>query len=220
MQVKKVGVRRAIIVAATDEFLAKGFLGTNMREIAARAGCSLSNLYTYFDNKDDLFQAIVESTIAAIERVFDRFIGPDAVASPDELHRAVAHHAGFQHSTLRTVIGFIDHHRNYLRLLLLRSEGSAVGKYTNRLVERYAELCARSAASLTASDRLPVSHFFLRNVCSFYLTTLEDMLKRDLSRHEMSEYAEEMLRYCVFGFMSLLNPQLERQPEAESVMVV
>lgn len=210
MQVKKEEVRKAILTSATEEFLAKGFLGTSMREIARKAGCSLSNLYNYFENKDDLFQAILSPTTSAIDDVFDRFVGSTPARS------AVLHHYEFKGSTLNTVVAFVDEHRDYLRLLLLRAEGSAMRNYKERLIERYADVCARSAASMTHNGEVPVSRFFLRNVCSFYLNTVEEMLKHDLLREEMEDYGGELLRYSFFGFMSLLNPQLERNQEAES----
>ncbi|MEO0814160.1 MAG: hypothetical protein AAFY60_14960, partial [Myxococcota bacterium] len=71
----------------------------------------------------------------------------------------------------------------------------------------------RSAASMTPDGKVPVSRFFLRNVCSFYVNTLEEMLKHDLERDHMEDYGEELLRYSFFGFMALLNPQLERSEE-------
>ena len=83
----------------------------------------------------------------------------------------------------------------------------------DKLVERYAELCARSAASMTADGTVPVSRFFLRNVCSFYVNTVEEMLKHDLDREQMEDYGEELLRYSFFGFMALLHPELQRSED-------
>lgn len=208
MQVKKEEVRKAILAAATEEFLAKGFLGTSMREIARKAGCSLSNLYNYFENKDDLFQAILSPTTNAIDEMFDR------IEEGVPAKTSILHSYEFKESTLNGVIAFVDQHRDYLRLLLLRAEGSAMRGYKDKLVERYAELCARSAASRTADGQVPVSRFFLRNVCSFYVNTVEEMLKHDLDREQMEDYGEELLRYSFFGFAALLHPELERSEEA------
>jgi AcrR family transcriptional regulator len=52
--------RRQIMDGARDIFLAQGFDGASMGEIARHAGVSKGTLYVYFDSKEQLFQAIVE----------------------------------------------------------------------------------------------------------------------------------------------------------------
>lgn len=52
--------RRALIMDKGEEaFLADGFHGASMADIAARAGCSKGTLYNYFESKDELFLACV-----------------------------------------------------------------------------------------------------------------------------------------------------------------
>jgi TetR/AcrR family transcriptional regulator, mexJK operon transcriptional repressor len=64
--------RRAIVQAATTVFLANGYLGTSMDEIAARAGVSKQTVYKHFADKQRLFAAIVTATVEeASDRVHD-----------------------------------------------------------------------------------------------------------------------------------------------------
>jgi TetR/AcrR family transcriptional repressor of mexJK operon len=53
--------RKAILDAATDVFLASGYLGTNMDEIAALSGVSKQTVYKHFSSKEALFIEIVTS---------------------------------------------------------------------------------------------------------------------------------------------------------------
>ena len=54
------GERRALIMDKGEEaFLADGFQGASMADIATRAGCSKGTLYNYFESKDELFLACV-----------------------------------------------------------------------------------------------------------------------------------------------------------------
>jgi TetR/AcrR family transcriptional regulator, mexJK operon transcriptional repressor len=55
--------RRAIIEAATEVFLRKGYLGTSMDEIAARAAVSKQTVYKHFADKERLFTEIVAGTV-------------------------------------------------------------------------------------------------------------------------------------------------------------
>ena len=54
---------RAIQAAALDVFAAKGFSAARLDDIAAAAGIAKGTIYLYFKSKDELFEAIVKSTI-------------------------------------------------------------------------------------------------------------------------------------------------------------
>jgi AcrR family transcriptional regulator len=55
--------RKAILQAATEVFLSKGYLGTSMDEVAALAGVSKQTVYKHFADKEALFNEIVLSTV-------------------------------------------------------------------------------------------------------------------------------------------------------------
>nr|WP_315594234.1 TetR/AcrR family transcriptional regulator [uncultured Cupriavidus sp.] len=57
-QVKKTGMREAILAAAFDLFCRKGYTATTMSEIARAAGMTVANLYVYFDSKLLIFYEI------------------------------------------------------------------------------------------------------------------------------------------------------------------
>jgi len=52
--------REVLLAAATALFAQKGYAGTSVREIVARAGVTKPVLYYYFENKEGLFRAILE----------------------------------------------------------------------------------------------------------------------------------------------------------------
>lgn len=52
------GKRRQILQGAREVFLARGFDGASMGEIARAAGVSKGTLYVYFDSKDKLFEVL------------------------------------------------------------------------------------------------------------------------------------------------------------------
>lgn len=62
--------RRVILAAALDEFHERGFSAARMDDIAARASLSKGTLYLYFDSKEALFQALVETVaMPNVERI-------------------------------------------------------------------------------------------------------------------------------------------------------
>jgi AcrR family transcriptional regulator len=52
-----------LLAAAVDLFVERGFASTRLEDVARRAGVSKGTLYLYFENKEDLFKAVVRNSI-------------------------------------------------------------------------------------------------------------------------------------------------------------
>lgn len=61
--------RAAVVEAATNEFLAHGYVGTSMNRIAEMAGVSKRTVYDHFPSKEDLFQAISDEILKRVEEM-------------------------------------------------------------------------------------------------------------------------------------------------------
>lgn len=59
----KVGRREELIQIAVDFFSENGFQGTSIRDIANKLGVSISVIYHYFNNKEELWSAIIEYSV-------------------------------------------------------------------------------------------------------------------------------------------------------------
>jgi AcrR family transcriptional regulator len=58
--------RRQILDAAFTEFATKGYAGTSMEAIARRANASKETLYAWFDNKQALFNTLMDISIEGV----------------------------------------------------------------------------------------------------------------------------------------------------------
>lgn len=74
--------RGAVLEAATSLFLAKGYDGTTMDEVAALAAVSKPTLYRYFADKEQLYAAIVAATTDNIDGLL-RLVADELAASDD-----------------------------------------------------------------------------------------------------------------------------------------
>ena len=64
---RELELRRAdVLAAAAAEFAEKGFDGAQMSALAARAEVALGTLYGLFESKEQLFQAVIESSADAV----------------------------------------------------------------------------------------------------------------------------------------------------------
>ena len=67
----KDGLRQAIIDAAKEEFLEKGYENASMRNIASKAGITVGNIYRYFESKEDLNERILAETSQELLQILD-----------------------------------------------------------------------------------------------------------------------------------------------------
>src|SRR4051794_24701523 len=81
-------VRDLILQAANELFIEHGYAQTAMRDVASRAGISLSVLYRQFDGKEELFAATL---LAPFLETFEEFAAAwrDQVETPWDDERLV-----------------------------------------------------------------------------------------------------------------------------------
>ncbi|MCB5176089.1 TetR/AcrR family transcriptional regulator [Microvirga lenta] len=101
--------RRQILDGARQVFLAQGFDGASMGEIAKVAGVSKGTLYVYFDNKEKLFEALTIEEKSGLAEVLFKLDGedPDVRAVLTKLGETYLRYMGRPDhvSSVRMVIG-------------------------------------------------------------------------------------------------------------------
>src|ERR1700704_1943765 len=58
--------RQAIIEAALDEFIARGFTATRLDDIAKRAGVAKGTIYLHFKDKESMFEELIRTAIVPL----------------------------------------------------------------------------------------------------------------------------------------------------------
>ena len=76
MAISEKGKKRyeLIVKTALDLFLKNGYEKTSLSDIVAISGGSLASIYTFFESKEGLFQAIIEQEIDALIKEIDEKI--------------------------------------------------------------------------------------------------------------------------------------------------
>lgn len=203
VQVKKIQLKNAILKAARREFVEKGFQGANLRAITKNAGCSLSNLYNYFDNKDDLFSTVLRPRMDEIKKGLEiiKTIHPPAGSYMTSLKEERKYHI--------TVVDYIDEHREDLKLIFLKCQGSSVEGFSEFVIDEYQQMWNRWVAYVKDTFPKKVTHkisdFFIHTISSSYLNSVMEFLSHDVPREDMLLFTEEMLLYSYYGFVGLLD---------------
>ncbi|WP_199154685.1 TetR/AcrR family transcriptional regulator [Chromobacterium sp. ASV23] len=81
MRTKSESKRQAIVAAATEVFLERGYEAASMSEISTRAGGSKATLYNYFSSKEALFLEVMACLASEMSQVYVRLVpGGDLAA--------------------------------------------------------------------------------------------------------------------------------------------
>lgn len=81
MQVLKDEIRESIYIESVKEFKSNGFEKSSMRNIAKEAGIAVGNLYRYYKNKEDLFDAVVGPAFDKLVNFIVEHKGPETLNS-------------------------------------------------------------------------------------------------------------------------------------------
>lgn len=72
--------REAVIEAAMEEFLAKGFAATRIEDVAARAGVAKGTVYLGFRDKAELFAEAIRTEMSPLAEMLNRIIDAPDIA--------------------------------------------------------------------------------------------------------------------------------------------
>lgn len=205
MQVKKEEVEQAILEAARQEFMEKGFMGTGLREIAARASISTSNIYNYFDNKDELFETVLKPVTSLIQSVF-RSLDIAGVLNDKN---------GWDiqqfRSQVREVLDFIQQHQEDLLLLVKQSQGSSLHGYKQRLIDRFSYSLSEKTNFILRQvhpESRELREEFFRAIAAFYFQTLEDLILHPVPEEGREAFILEISAFIYYGWRSLLRTDI------------
>ncbi|WP_425447362.1 TetR/AcrR family transcriptional regulator [Dethiothermospora halolimnae] len=122
MQYLKEEVKKAIVESALKEFKEKSYMKASMRSIAKNAGVTVGNIYRYFNNKDDLFNFIVDPVWMDLEKVI--FGNYDLSVDLFPITEIIS-----------SIMDIYKRFNNELFILLHNSSGSKYGNIKEELIE-------------------------------------------------------------------------------------
>ncbi|WCL50381.1 TetR/AcrR family transcriptional regulator [Leptospira sp. GIMC2001] len=204
MQTPKDSTRKSILQAAQEEFLRVGFEKSSMRRISKKANVSTSNIYNYFQNKEDLLKVLVEPAIKGTE------LGISLISSDDYLEQRLQ----FTYETLKrrfnVVLDYVDENRDLFDLLLFKSSGSIYENFLTEVLERVTELNMKQVDYFKKThnmESLETHVFFVKNLIAFFMNIFVEMVKNKISKEDMFKIEDNFLKFLHFGSKAILLDQ-------------
>ena len=124
-----IGVSKRLIEVAKKEFLEKGFEGASIRTIAHEAETSPRAVYTRFENKEDLFAAVVEPVYSDFMKMFkdDKIIYWEKARQRDFSTKPEDFYLRY--------LNYVYAHKEQFELILQKSKGTRFEHFTQNLCE-------------------------------------------------------------------------------------
>ena len=157
---------RAIIDAAYDLIVERGYAATSMRQIADKAGLALGSIYNHFPSKEEVFVAVIQERHPLLQIV------PLLNAVEGETVEAFARNAA------RTLIAELGHHPEFLNLLLIEIvefKGEHVPVVFEKMfpmIEQLAQRLSNLQGDMREIPQFVLARAFLGMFFSFFITEL------------------------------------------------
>ena len=204
MKEKSTTTLEKIQEAAMTEFLDKGFLGASLRQIVKNAGVTTGAFYGYFSSKEALFASIVEPHAKAL---MGRFM--EAQTSFAELpEEQQPNHMGVESSDcVHWMVNYICAHREPVKLLLCRSEGTGYEHFVHNMVEveveytlRYMEVLRRLGRNIPVLD-----HSLCYIIASGMFSGIFEIVVHDMPREQALRDVDQLRDFYTAGWIKLMG---------------
>jgi len=187
VQVLKENVKGKIYQAAIEEFYKKGFSKAKMQDIAKKAGISTGLTYSYYNNKEDLFAAIVEPIYKEILQPLENEEGRDSeIGDPANLFE--------QESAF--ILQLLRQKREIFLILIDRSKGTRFEKSKEQIINVTKEHIKRQLSYRVNGQLFKIDEAFYHILANNFI---EGLL--EIARHyQGSQWAENMLKMLTHQF--------------------
>ena len=190
--------------AALTEFLDKGFLGASLRQIVKNAGVTTGAFYGYFSSKEALFASIVEPHAKAL-------MGKcmEAQTSFAELpEEQQPDHMGLESSDcVHWMVDYICQHREPVKLLLTRSEGTSYEHFVHNMVEveveytlQYMEVLRHLGKDIPTLDK-SLCHI----IASGMMSGIFEIVIHDMPREQALRDVDQLREFYTAGWLKLMG---------------
>lgn len=203
MQILKEDIKKNILLAAKKEFLSMGYTGASIRKIAKNSNVTLSNIYNYFKNKDDLFRSLVIPAIS----IMNEFTITEEESKKIPLKTYME-----MFNLKETVIEFTEHtnliYDNWdeFKLLFLYSHGSSLENtkedIINNLTSHTLSLLERINNNSDMNKRFSN---LVHNSSAFYVNFYVELIMHDISKDDALEKIDDLATFIYCGWKGIIN---------------
>ncbi|ACV23417.1 TetR/AcrR family transcriptional regulator [Slackia heliotrinireducens] len=192
--------QQAILDSARRHFSEKGFRGASLNQIVKDAGFTKGAFYGYYASKEELFHALVSDTFEGMSRILGSMTA-QWQSYPDEERVGQLPEAYLDH--LPELVDFFFEHRDDMRLILTRSEGTRyenfLQDFSGRNIARIGEVLERAHLEGCIDPDV------FGMVMGSYYSMLAQIVVSDCPREEVYSKMRDVQTVFQHGLLALLD---------------
>lgn len=204
MKLKSDKIKDSILTIARQEFLAKGFQGASLRHIAKQANGTTGIIYTYFKNKNDLYETLVQPVLYQ----FEKRLAAEEISIKTACEQMGMSPRAWFTKNLKFLIGLVEAYPDEMRLLFLKAQGSALENYKDRLIQkgtRRSVAIFRTLKRTKSFKHQELSEFFVLNLVKYVINVVVEMMKQNSSPEQIAWYGNEITSFLFSGWKGLVE---------------
>jgi AcrR family transcriptional regulator len=196
MQVLKEEIRKRIVTAALEVFLEKGYEKASMRHIAQRVGTSVSNIYHYFTNKEELFRAIAEPIASRAKRLLSEIITHETQSNAELVD---------EEYVTRMIGETIKAKRREFLVLMDKSGGTSYENVRSEIISAVETHIIQHHLRDSKEARHPKGYFLMHFLSTNLIEALVEIARHCTDEKEVEHSIRALLKYHIGGVAHLMG---------------
>jgi AcrR family transcriptional regulator len=192
-----------VLYFGKQEFLQKGYQNASLRNIASAAGMTTGAIYTYFKDKNALFEAIVTPVCEQVEKMFTdlsaSYYTADGIVGELSTQNTI--------TDLHRIYGFIYDNFDAFRLLVVSSEGSSKADYIHKIVDYEVEHTLAYLDRMKKDKRVDakLNRTVIHIISESYIDALLEPVRHNMSYEEALENLGFLCAFYTGGWKNVFN---------------
>ena len=200
--------KNRILECAKVEFLKVGFQAASLQNIVKAAKVTTGAVYRHFENKEELFFALVEEVYNYTLKIMEQVepYDPSRIAevlSNDSIEES--------YEATMAYVKYMYQHLEEFQLLLKYSAGSRVEHFTEEITERYTKQNTAFVEAVHAAGyvRHIPSETEMHILTKGFITALCECVLHDIPQEETPKYIHSLVTFQHYGWYGVLGLPLK-----------
>lgn len=193
--------REHLLESARAEFTQKGYMKASLRKICADAGVTTGALYFFFEDKEDLFGAIVEPPLLELNQLLCEHFDMENQQNPE----SYIHYAGDHDKFFAALINHLYANRSEFLLLLTKAQGTRFEGTVEEMVEaiekRYLIVSEKFAAVMPGKR---INRYMLHWLSHMMVNAFIHLITHEENAKKAVSVMSRFMDFLIGGWMDLV----------------
>lgn len=204
-----------LLQAAAEEFYSYGYNGSSLRRICQNAQLTTGALYFFFENKDDLFNAVISMVAEPIKKMMmDHFASEREQLDPSRFPKGMDMKEFIyliddeedDLEVFRSIIHLYFQNKIFFDIVLQNQTHPSVMKFMDEIIQLAEEQIAKlfELIYFFYPEKEAVDPFAVHWLAHLQIESVLAMFSHDFTEEEAIEHSQVVLRILFGGFIHLL----------------